>query len=480
MKTVSYISFLILAIALSGSSFSQQVVATAGGSASGASIELSWTIGEPVTATTYGSGFILTQGFHQGQPAIERFNHQINLAPGWNIISVNVIPDNNNLMNIFQSLIDGENLKKVMNETGFTVEDWGVYGGWINGIGALASPEGYKVNVNSATTISVDGTTFLFPFNILLKTGWNIISWPALNEQDGMDVFQSLIAAGKLKKVMDEEGKTIEDWGIYGAWINGIDNLKPGEGYKVNVTGDCVLTINASGTKSDENVMSALHATHFVPGYKGNGTDHMNINFVNLTESGIKEGDEIGIFDGNLCVGSAIISKGFIRSNQIGIPVSAHDGIEGINGFSNGNIITAKLYRNGTLLPLNIIPVKNQTNLFEKGSSLFAMANIDLHTQTGTFANNFKLNCYPNPFSEEVTVEINLAKEAEVSVEVINQTGQKVKYVSTKQMLNSGLHKIIWNGRNENNNTVSPGIYHLRVTVGESIIHRKIVYTASE
>lgn len=46
---------------------SQQVFASAGGSASGTVIELSWTIGEPVTATFHGSDLYLTQGFHQSK-----------------------------------------------------------------------------------------------------------------------------------------------------------------------------------------------------------------------------------------------------------------------------------------------------------------------------------------------------------------------------------------------------------------------------
>ena len=205
-------------------------------------------------------------------------------------------------------------------------------------------------------------------------------------------VFQPLIDAGKLKKVMDESGKVIEDWGYFGGWQNSIGNLKPGEGYKVNVTSACTLTINESGTKSEVIIPELVASTHFILSYKGNGTDHMNINLVHLAESGIMEGDEIGIFDDNICVGAAQISNlpqitigaSIDNRNSIGIPVSANDGIEGKNGFSEGNSITLKLYRNGSEFPLTIVPLNSSKAIFEKGGSLFAQ--VDLVTELNGIA----------------------------------------------------------------------------------------------
>jgi hypothetical protein len=43
----------------------QQVISSAGASAVGVGVQLSWTVGEPVIETFTGSSVILTQGFHQ-------------------------------------------------------------------------------------------------------------------------------------------------------------------------------------------------------------------------------------------------------------------------------------------------------------------------------------------------------------------------------------------------------------------------------
>ncbi len=402
--------------------------------------------------------------------AIEK--QRIELNTGWNIMSFRFMPENENMLEILQPLIYTNKLIKVMDESGATIDDWGIFGGWKNTIGKLRNTEGYKIKVTSPATIEVTGTPTPLPLVIPLNTGWNIISWPSQNEQDGIKVFQSIIDAGNLSKVMDEAGNTIENWGVFGGWRNGIYNFKPGEGYSVRVTSDCILTVNESGTKSEVIKPEILTSTHFIPAYKGNGTDHMNIHLVNLTESGIKPEDEIGVFDGNVCVGSAKVSN---QSSSVSIAVSANDGIEEKNGFTVGNTIQMKLFRNGVEHPVNIEPLNGHGITFIKGSSLFAQLNLTTGTEGIPGSGFTEINCYPNPFREEMNIEIKLAKDSEVQVEVFNQLGQKVKIITKKQIMPGGLHKLNWNGRNENNSQVSPGIYHLRTKVDDSVIHKKVV-----
>ena len=90
-------------------------------------------------------------------------------------------------------------------------------------------------------------------------------------------------------------------------------------------------------------------------------------------------------------------------------------------------------------------------------------------------ASNAEISCYPNPFSKEITIEINLPEDAQVTVEVMNQLGQRIKYLETGNLLNKGTHRLIWNGTYANNRHVAPGIYHLKVGIGDELIHRKIV-----
>lgn len=176
--------------------------------------------------------------------ALPIVNQSITLTAGWNIFSLNVVPGDLNLKNIVQPLIDSGKLTKVMNESGQSIENWGVFGGWYNEIGSVQQTEGYKINMAADAVLTTSGIRVQLPLTVALTTGWNIISWPSDVERNALTVFQSLIDAGKLVKVMNESGKTIEDFGPFGGWQNGIGNVMPGEGYKVHVNANVVLTIN--------------------------------------------------------------------------------------------------------------------------------------------------------------------------------------------------------------------------------------------
>jgi hypothetical protein len=54
---------------------------------------------------------------------------------------------------------------------------------------------------------------------------------------------------------------------------------------------------------------------------------------------------------------------------------------------------------------------------------------------------------------------------------------QRVKFVKPKQMLTQGIHKLLWNGKNSENQAISPGIYHLRIRINSVVYYRKIILT---
>jgi flagellar hook assembly protein FlgD len=86
-----------------------------------------------------------------------------------------------------------------------------------------------------------------------------------------------------------------------------------------------------------------------------------------------------------------------------------------------------------------------------------------------------EINCYPNPFRDEVNIEIKLVKDSEVQVEVLNQLGQRVRLLQTLKMLNSGVLRLTWDGKGIDNRQVSTGIYHLRIKINDDYIYKKIV-----
>ncbi len=71
MKTLLILTLLLLGL---NSSFAQKVVSANGGTATAAGTVVSWTIGEPITATVSDGTTTLTQGFHQTKLTVTAVN----------------------------------------------------------------------------------------------------------------------------------------------------------------------------------------------------------------------------------------------------------------------------------------------------------------------------------------------------------------------------------------------------------------------
>ena len=81
------------------------------------------------------------------------------------------------------------------------------------------------------------------------------------------------------------------------------------------------------------------------------------------------------------------------------------------------------------------------------------------------------LNLYPNPMNNNATVSLNLSKESEVSVSLLNTLGQTVRTIASEVNLNQGEHNM-----NIEKGNLVPGIYFLSVNVyGNRKIEKLII-----
>ena len=385
---------------------------------------------------------------------------KLKFRAGWNIFSSPVMPAETDMESIFQPFIDNESLIKIQDELGNALEDRGIFGGWTNSIFDMLPTEGYAIKMSLDDSIQICGSMVAFPFAIPLTKGWNIINYPHTEAFNGLDVVQQLIDRNVLVKVQDETGKSIEDYGIYGDWKNNIGDFVAGEGYKIKVSEDDILLINSSYSKSSTILPEFASADYFKPVFEGNGINHMNINLVNLAGSGIKTGDEIGIFDGNSCVGSAKVTG--MNFSSINLIASASDGgTEITNGFINGNEITLKIYRNGKEFPVSLHTVNGAPVQFEKNGTLFAFANTELNTGITLPENDFDVHLFPNPFQDLVTLNINLLKPENLEVEIYDLNSRRIRQLYSG--LASGQITLQWDGSDSAGNKVANGVYICRI-----------------
>jgi Secretion system C-terminal sorting domain/Dockerin type I domain len=81
---------------------------------------------------------------------------------------------------------------------------------------------------------------------------------------------------------------------------------------------------------------------------------------------------------------------------------------------------------------------------------------------------------YPNPFNPSTSLSYSLPKETHVNISIYNVLGQKVVELVDKT-LPAGNHKVVWNGNDSNDKTVSSGVYFAKMKAGDYVESRKMV-----
>lgn len=105
---------------------------------------------------------------------------------------------------------------------------------------------------------------------------------------------------------------------------------------------------------------SVVRTPHFTTVWSGNGYDHMNFYALTAVNNGIdlQPGDEIGIFDGNACVGAGVVSQVLGGVSILKIKVSRDDSsTPEKEGYTTGNQATFKLWIASKQLEVSTVEV---------------------------------------------------------------------------------------------------------------------------
>lgn len=387
----------------------------------------------------------------------------ISLMKGYNMFSLNVASTNMDMAAVTSGLFTEGSLVKVQDETGKSYENWGIFGGWKNGIGTISKTEGYKIKVAGNTTLQITGRPIVLPFDIPLVAGWNIISFPHSIEVNAMSVVQSLIDQNLLLKVQDEAGNSIENWGIFGGWKNGIGNFKPGKAYKVKTSGNATLTIQANYLKSAVVANVTAKTEFFTTAFEGNGTDQMNINLVGLKDAGLKAGNEIAAFDGDICVGTLKITEENLQSGA-SIVASYSTDNKLADGFTDGHSVQllAWNHSSGTEYQLQAEAVDGEL-VYDRNGSVFATLKSATPAAKG-LNNELQVDVYPNPSMGKVNVRFSGMAEAGSRIDLLDLSGRVV-----------ASRKITGTTESFDLSSAPRGIYLVKAILGNSEIVQKLV-----
>jgi hypothetical protein len=87
---------------------------------------------------------------------------------------------------------------------------------------------------------------------------------------------------------------------------------------------------------------------------------------------------------------------------------------------------------------------------------------------------------YPNPFTTQTIIAIDVLEKTEIQVSILNQLGAEVSTLTNSKMIN-GKHTFTWMGGDNAGNNVSPGLYLIRIASKNAngdlkIKHLKLIY----
>lgn len=281
-----------------------------------------------------------------------KITQKIPLEKGWNIISFMISTD----ITVFNELIASNVLDKVMDESGDSI----IYslGKWQYGFNEIKSSEGYKVKVSEDVMISVTGYPCESPLEVNLKKGWNITGYPCSQNKKAFHIFKPLINNNLLVKVINK--KSFRLYQANGVWNDEIVDMKSGEGYLVKTTADTSLLYpcedmsnrrrnNVIYEKDTDNMLrkkSLKSNLAWTPVWDINQNPYncMSIWIIDIEGYDIQQGDVIGIFDENNCVGLTTVSGEISRENPLIIKTSQDDNTGETNGFFDNKKIQIKIW----------------------------------------------------------------------------------------------------------------------------------------
>jgi hypothetical protein len=81
---------------------------------------------------------------------------------------------------------------------------------------------------------------------------------------------------------------------------------------------------------------------------------------------------------------------------------------------------------------------------------------------------------YPNPFNPSTTISYQIPNDGKVNLAIYNIRGQMVKcLVNTNQAV--GIHRIVWNGKDENGKSCASGVYYYRLNTCDKTETKKML-----
>ena len=176
----------------------------------------------------------------------------------------------------------------------------------------------------------------------------------------------------------------------------------------------------------------------------GSGSDGLDI---------YSGGTSEGVIDYEYQSGSLLDSTSYTRtviySDTVGAPwyVSVPNPISDLDGDGNKEVV------------VSWVGLPDSSDAWLRVLEFGAASSVDDNWRIITPDQYVLKQNYPNPFNPSTTIEFYLPIRKQISIEIYNSAGQKVKTLINNEELDAGTHTVVWDGTNDAGVKVASGMY---------------------
>jgi len=154
----------------------------------------------------------------------------------------------------------------------------------------------------------------------------------------------------------------------------------------------------------------------------------MNINITGLNNIGISVGDEIAAFDGAVCVATTKITEANVLSGAVSLASSFSTNDQNPDGFKVGDQIQISTWSklSGDESKVNTEVITGQMKYEKNATVLVKMKSTTIATAITNLNDAVKIDVFPNPCQDRVTVRFSKIPEADCRIEISDISGRKL------------------------------------------------------
>jgi len=384
----------------------------------------------------------------------------INLTAGWNWISLNVVPEDNTLPVLLESL--GDAALFIGSQSSGTANYYVDYDVWEGGLSTLEPGVGYHIKMEESAMLIITGVPVdVSSHPISLLEGWNWIGYLPQNPGDVATALESL--SDNAIFIGSQSSGTANYYVDYDVWEGGLSTLEPGVGYHLKMSADDILIYPDvfDGFSRIAKNKKAVMLNETISDWEFNCSDYEFIGTITASIENREDmdGDIIAAFTGDECRGIAERIYFFLDDRYYYI-------IQVYSNEIDGEELTFKYYDslNDEIIEYTESIEFENNIIVGDGFKTFALEKPYLIPEAYSLD-----NAYPNPFNPATTLRFGIPLEGKVSLIIYNLQGREVSTLIEGNM-DAGYHSVVWNADSH-----SSGLYFVKMIAGEYVNTQKLM-----